>query len=292
MLGEVSRERAMSRVSEKEQVLREYLSKQKRIIVAYSGGVDSALLAATAHDERGECAHVVLLDSPLLSRRQLREARDRASALGIPLHVIPFPVLDDPGFRQNLKDRCYRCKKLAGRILREATDADIATVIDGVNTSDLQEFRPGLLACEEEGVAHPYVECGISKDDIREIARSRSLPFWNHPSSACLASRVPYGEELTSGRLMAIESGEDLLHSFGLSQIRLRSHGELARIEVIPEEFPIVLQFREKIAEGLRRAGFRYITLDIEGFRSGSMDEGNAGTEPLQKRRQNPFRTD
>ncbi|HON82155.1 MAG TPA: ATP-dependent sacrificial sulfur transferase LarE [Methanoregulaceae archaeon] len=288
--GEARMVNAMSSISEKERALRDYLSKQKRVIVLYSGGVDSALLAVIARDELGECARVILLDSPLLSRRQFREARERASALGIPLHIIPFPILDDPGFRQNLKDRCYRCKKRSSWILREALGADTAAVVDGVNTSDLQEFRPGLRACEEEGILHPYVECGISKNDIREIARSLGLSFWNHPSSACLASRVVYGEELTDSTLLAIETGEELLHSFGLSQVRLRSHGDLARIEVLPPEFPIVLRFRKEIAEGLRRAGYRYSTLDIEGFRSGSMDEGSVGKEYVKKSQQNPYR--
>jgi uncharacterized protein len=267
----------ISLTPEKENILRKSLSGKDRIIIAYSGGVDSALLAAIAQEEMGERARVVLLDSPLLPRRQLREARERASSLGIPLTVIPFPILDDPGFRLNRRDRCYRCKKLACRLLRDAArDSDTGTIADGVNTSDLGEFRPGLRACEEEGITHPFVECEISKEDIREIARSRGLPFWNCPSSACLASRIPYGEEITPGKVRIIETGEDLIHSFGISQVRLRSHGDLARIEVLPGEFTLLLRFREEIAAGLRAAGYRYITLDLEGFRSGSMDEGSA----------------
>ena len=258
---------------EKEKALRKALSGKDRFIIAYSGGVDSALLAAIAQEVLGERARVILLDSPLLPRRQLREARERAVALGIPLTIVPFPILDDPEFGQNSRDRCYRCKKLACRILRKAArDFGTDTVVDGVNTSDLGEFRPGLRACGEEGVVHPYVECDISKEDVREIARSRGLPFWNSPSSACLASRIPYGEEITPGKVRTIETGEDLIHSFGLTQVRLRSHGDLARIEVLPSEFPLVLRNREEIAAGLRSAGYRYITLDIEGFRSGSLD--------------------
>jgi uncharacterized protein len=268
----------ISLTSEKENILRKVLSGKDRIIIAYSGGVDSALLAAMAKEELGERARVILLDSPLLPRRQLRGAQERASALGIPLTIIPFPILDDPLFRQNRKDRCYRCKKNASRILRDAArDSDAGSIVDGVNTSDLGEFRPGLRACEEEGIGHPFVECDISKEDIREIARSRGLPFWNSPSSACLASRIPYGEEITPGKVRTIETGEDLIHSFGLSQVRLRSHGDLARIEVLPWEFSLLLRFREEIAAALRAAGYRYVTLDLEGFRSGSMDEGSAG---------------
>ncbi len=246
----------------------------ERVIVAYSGGLDSALLAGIAREELGEHARIILLDSPLLPRRQLREARERALALGIPLTIVPFRVLEDPGFRQNLMDRCYRCKKHACRILREtAEDFDAGAVIDGVNTSDLKEFRPGLRACDEEGITHPYVECDISKEDIREIARSLGLPFWNCPSSTCLASRIPYGDEISPGRLRTIETGEDLIHSFDVTQVRLRSHGDLARIEILPDEFPLLLKHREEIASGLHAAGYRYITLDIEGFRSGSMDD-------------------
>jgi len=267
----------ISLTPEKENVLRKTLSGKDRIIIAYSGGVDSALLAAIAQDELGERARVILLDSPLLPRRQLREAQERASALGISITIIPFPILDDPGFRQNRRDRCYRCKKLACRLLRDAArDSDTGTIVDGVNMSDLGEFRPGLRACEEEGIGHPFVECEISKEDIREIARSRGLPFWNCPSSACLASRIPYGEEITPGKVRTIETCEDLILSFGISQVRLRSHGDLARIEVLPGEFCLLLRFREEIAAGLRAAGYLYITLDLEGFRSGSMDEGSA----------------
>jgi uncharacterized protein len=267
----------ISLTSEKEHVLRKTISGKDRIIIAYSGGVDSALLAAIAQEELGERARVILLDSPLLPRRQLREARERASSLGIPLTIIPFPILDDPGFRQNRRNRCYHCKKLSCRILQDAArDSDAGTIVDGVNTSDLAEFRPGLRACEEEGISHPFIECDISKEDIREIARSRGFPFWYHPSSACLASRIPYGEEITPGKVRTIETGEDLIHSFGLSQVRLRSHGDLARIEVLPGEFSLLIRFREEIAAGLKAAGYRYITLDLEGFRSGSMDEGSA----------------
>lgn len=263
---------------EKEKALRETLAGKKCITIAYSGGVDSALLAAIAKEELGEHARVILLDSPLLPRGQLREAQERAAALGIPLIILPFPILDDPGFRQNRRDRCYRCKKHACRILRDsAKDAGAGTIADGVNTDDLGEFRPGLRACGEEGVIHPYVECDFSKKDIRELARSRGLPFWNSPSSACLASRIPYDEEITTARLRTIETGEDLIRSFGLSQVRLRSHGDLARIEVLPTEFFLLLRYSDEIAAGLKAAGYRYITLDIEGFRSGSMDEGAGG---------------
>lgn len=262
----------------KEQALRKTLSGNDCIIVAYSGGVDSALLAAIASEELGENAHIVLLDSPLLPRRQLHEARARASALGLPLIIIPFPILNDPGFRENSRERCYHCKKMACTILRDAAGVpDSCIVVDGVNTSDLQEFRPGLRACREEGVLHPYVDCGLSKEEIRELARSHGLGFWNCPSSACLASRIPYGEEITEERLRVIEKGEDLIGSFGLSQVRLRSHGDMARIEVLPGEFPLMLRYRDEIVAGLKAAGYRYITLDLEGFRSGSMDENVRG---------------
>ncbi len=277
VLGPAGRRRVVIFLAaEKENALRNALSRLGPVIIAYSGGVDSALLAAVAKEELGVHARLILLDSPLLPRRQLREARERASALGISLTIVPFPVLDDPVFRQNSRDRCYRCKKHACRILRDCAGAGV-TVADGVNTSDLGEFRPGLRACEEEGVIHPYIECGIAKEDIREIARSRGFQFWNCPSSACLATRIPYGEEITAGRLRIIEAGEDLIHSFGLSQVRLRSHGDLARIEVLPAEFPLLLTYREEIAAGLRAAGYRYVTMDVEGFRSGSMDENPAG---------------
>ncbi len=265
----------ISLAAEKVKNLRTFLEKNRRVIISYSGGVDSALLAAMAKEVLSENVRCVILDSPLLPRKALREALLRASELGVSCVVTPFPILDDPQFVLNRKDRCYHCKKCASRILKEsARNFGEATVIDGVNTSDLAEFRPGLRACDEEGISHPFADCDISKEEIRSIARDAGFSFWDLPSLPCLASRIPYGEEITRERIQIIEKAEEIVKKCGVSVVRVRSHREIARIEVLPGEFLRLLEHREAVSQELHALGFRYITLDLDGFRSGSLDNG------------------
>lgn len=272
----------ISLAAEKGENLGNILERLGRVIVSYSGGVDSAVLAAIANEVLGENARCVILDSPLIPRKTLSEALVRASELGISCTVVPFPVLDFPEFVMNPEDRCYHCKKCASRILKEsALDFGGAAIIDGVNTDDLAEFRPGLRACTEEGIRHPFVECGLSKEEIRRIACEAGFSFWDLPSSSCLASRIPYGEEITVERIWIIEKAEELVKDCGISVVRVRSHRDLARIEVLPEEFLRLLEHRDAISRGIHALGFRFITLDIDGFRSGSMDSGLKDNEKL-----------
>jgi uncharacterized protein len=262
-----------SLAAEKVKNLRNFLERKGRVIISYSGGVDSSLLAAMAKEVLSEHACCVILDSPLIPRKTLSEALLRASELGISCRVVPFPILDDPQFVLNRKDRCYHCKKYASRILKEsARNFGEAIVIDGVNTSDLAEYRPGIMACKEEGIMHPFVDCGLSKEDIRSIAHNAGFSFWDLPSTPCLASRIPYGEEITRERIQIIEKAEEIVKNCGISVVRVRSHGAMARIEVLPGEFLRLLEFRETISRELHALGFRYITLDFDGFRSGSLD--------------------
>lgn len=245
------------------------------ILVAYSGGIDSSLLAALAVRTFGkERVRCVLLDSPLVPRREVQEAREAAARLNLPLEVMAFPILRDEAFRANQPDRCYTCKKASSRLLKElARREGIDTVADGTNASDLEAYRPGLIASDEEGVCHPLAEAGAAKDDIRRIARECGYPFWNKPSAACLATRIPYGDEITEEMLARIEAAEQALQDRGFRQVRVRVHGDVARIEVPPDELEQLFRMRDVITAALREIGFAYVALDLAGYRSGSMDE-------------------
>jgi uncharacterized protein len=252
-------------------LLKGEIRKMAPLLIAYSGGVDSSFLAAVAKETIPGQVRFVLLDSPLLPRRMLRGAFKIADELGIDCEVVPFPILDDDQFRGNPPDRCGICKRASSRLLKRL--AGESRVADGANTSDLGEYRPGLTVSGEEGILHPFIEAGMSKRDIREGVHACGLSFWNKPSAACLATRIPYGEEVTQDTLRMIEGGEEVLSAIGFSQFRLRVHGNLARIEVMEEELDEVIAHREEIIEAFRSLGLLYVTLDLAGFRSGSMDE-------------------
>jgi len=258
----------------KERILREKIGSRGSMLVAFSGGVDSSLLAAFAREVLGERCRAVLLESPLVQGDAVREACSTAEEVGIPLDVIPVPVMEDACFLANPPDRCYHCKKVSARFLKgHAAELGLACVADGLNASDPGEHRPGIRAGDEEGIAHPFIEAGITKADIRAMARRRGYRFWDRPSAACLASRIPYGEGITWEKLRMIGEAERELRGRGFTQVRVRLHGPVARIEVIPGEMERLWQERSGILAALRSLGFRYVTADLAGYRSGSMDE-------------------
>ena len=258
----------------REQMLMEGIAGRGSMLVAYSGGVDSSLLAVIAREVLGDRSRAVLLESPLVPRAALREARETAAVLGLALDVIPFPVMEEEIFTANPPDRCYHCKRMAARMLKgRARELGLASVADGTSCSDLGERRPGIRAGSEEGIAHPFIEAGLTRKDILAIARRRGYGFRDRPPAACLASRVAYGEEITHEKLRRIEEGEAMLRDLGFTQVRVRVHGPVARIEVIPGELENLWREREMILGSLRRMGFRYVTVDLAGYRSGSMDE-------------------
>lgn len=259
---------------EKFKGLKKIIAGHGPMLVAYSGGVDSTLLAVIARDVLGETTRCVLLESPVVPRAAAAQAQELARDLGLGLDILDVPLMSNAEFRMNPADRCYFCKKISAVPLRQrAAELGLACIADGVNLSDTGEHRPGLRASAEEGIVHPFIEAGITKEEIRTIARDLGLPVWQKPSAACLASRIPYGDAITAGKLQRIEYAEAYLASLGIGQLRVRLHGDLARIEVHKEDRQKILEQQSAIVKKLKDLGFTYVTLDIEGYRSGSMDE-------------------
>lgn len=260
--------------AEKTQALKEIIALKGSMLISFSGGVDSSLLAVLAKDALAENTRCVLLDSPVVPRLVIADARKIAEEYGLLLEIIPVRIMDDERFVKNPSDRCYWCRKKSAKVLKWRKDAlHYACIADGINVSDTGEHRPGLAASTEEGIIHPFLEAGITKEEIRTIAKESGLQFWNKPTDACLASRIPYGDEITREKLGGVEKAEDYLHTCGFPQCRVRMHGNIARIEIVKEDMQKLLSNREDLVKTLRSIGFTYISLDLAGYRSGSMDE-------------------
>lgn len=255
--------------------LEELIRNKAPILIAYSGGVDSSLLAAVAQEILGsDNARCVLVDGPEVPRRGVAEAISNARTLGLNLEIIKGESLSKDLKQINPSDRCRHCKIGTYQILAEAAKRyGSNSIADGANISDLGEHRPGIEAFSSCGVIHPFIMAEITKQDIREIARLKGLPFWDKPSSACLYSRIPYGDEITDKKLQMIEESEELLTNLGFNQVRVRHHGNIARIEVQPEDMLKIIGLKADIEMKIRKIGFSYVTLDLRGYRSGSMDE-------------------
>jgi uncharacterized protein len=261
-------------IQEKRQILIKNIKKHDSMLVAFSGGVDSTLLAAISRETLGDKSFCVLLDSPVVPRAAIEQARRISSELGLKLDIIPVPQMKSEDFRKNPPNRCYYCKKISAAYLRQrAEELGLACIADGINMSDMAEHRPGVVGSTEEGIVHPFIESGITKQDIREIARECGLSVWQKPSAACLTSRIPYGEEITSEKLRKIEESEAFLAGLGFGQLRVRLHDNIARIEIQIEEMEKLLDIHSIVVKKLKSIGFSYVTLDLEGYRSGSMDE-------------------
>jgi uncharacterized protein len=244
--------------------------------VAFSGGVDSSLLAHLVHLQLGVRMLAVTLRSPSYPAEQIQKARDFAAHFNIPHLVITSDELDIPEFRENSPDRCYHCKKeIISKIQMIAEQRRLHVIFDGTNADDLSDYRPGTRALEEMGVRSPFAEVGMTKEEIRIISREEHLPTWDTPASACLASRIPYGVAIDQERLKQIEDAEEAIRELGFRQFRVRYHGELARIEISREELPRALNM-EMFAEmhkRLKATGFTFVTMDLGGYRTGSMNE-------------------
>jgi uncharacterized protein len=246
-----------------------------RVLLAFSGGVDSTLLLRIAKDTLGEQVTAVIVNSPTLPRRELQESRQVAQELEVQLLEINSQEMELTQFTDNTPERCYFCKDHRYQeLVSYAQENKYQQILDGSNADDLQDFRPGQKAAQEHNVRSPLQEAGFTKGDIRELARELGLPNWDKPSSACLASRIPYRTPVTVERLKQIESAEEYLRSLGFDQFRVRHHEPIARIEVDPENFEGILKHRSQITQAFRKIGYDYITLDIDGFQSGSMNKG------------------
>ncbi len=257
--------------------LTEWLAGCKGVLVAWSGGVDSTLLAVMAHRTLGQAALAVTADSPSFPRADLRDAKALAKRFGLRHQVIATDEMNNPEFTANPPDRCYHCKsELFCRLRQLADKAGLAEVVDGSNAEDTGDFRPGTRAAQEQGVKRPLQELGFTKEEIRAASRALGLPTADKPATACLTSRIPYGTPITQATLTVVEKGENELHRLGFVQCRLRLHGEVGRIEVPPEQLEQVLAKREAILKGLKKAGVRYIALDLQGYRTGSLNEALA----------------
>lgn len=246
-----------------------------RAIVAYSGGVDSTFLLAVARGALGERAHGILACSESLDQGELRAARELAHRLGVEIETVETREYDNPLYRRNDGDRCYHCKTELFSVLRRiAEERGVPWVLDGSNASDRGDYRPGMRARDEQGVRSPLMEAGLDKDAIREYSRRLGLPTWDKPAAPCLSSRIPYGSEVTDDKLRQVESAERLLRSEGFPEVRVRHHGEVARIEVPAARLAELVApgRRERVVEGLREAGFTFVSLDLDGFRSGSLN--------------------
>jgi len=242
-------------------------------LVAFSGGIDSSLLAKVASDTLGDKAVAVTTDSSTLPQRELKNAKLIAREIGIKHIIVKHDELNNEDFRKNSSDRCYHCKLESISVLKKISkEIGFNSILFGVNHDDLADHRPGHRALSEQAACTPLLDVGFTKDEVRELAKKLRLSNYDKPSMACLASRIPYGEEVTKEKLKMVEEAEGFIMDFGIEQVRVRHYNELARIEVPPEEFPSILKNKDHIVNGLKRLGFQYITLDLQGYRTGSMN--------------------
>jgi uncharacterized protein len=269
-------------LEEKNARLAAILTGLERVIVAYSGGVDSALLAAAAHETLGRNALSVTAVSPSLARRELAAATELARSHGWNHRTVDTHEIDRAEYARNSADRCYWCKSELFDVLDPLAEAMRATIATGTNLDDLSDYRPGLRAAGERSVRTPLADAGLTKSDVRALSAERGLPTADKPASPCLASRFAYGVRVTSEGLERIERAEEVVRALGFDELRVRDHGDLARIEVPPDAIGRIAAQRATIERELKSLGFTYVTVDLGGFRSGSLN-ASLGTPRIRR---------
>lgn len=272
-------------LSAKQARLEDSLRSLGRTLVAYSGGADSAYLAWAAHQALGQNMLAVIADSPSLARTQLQDALAFAQEQGIPVETIQTAEMERPEYLRNDRQRCFHCKDELFQVMEDfAGKCGFQSIAYGVNVDDQGDFRPGQAAARQHRVAAPLLDAGLTKADIRELARQAGLRIWDKPASACLSSRIEYGRPVTVEALSAVERGEEALHQLGFRQVRVRHHGEIARIEIARDEMQRALtpEMFSEFTRVFKALGFTFVTLDTEGFRSGSMNSAKTGQPLIQ----------
>jgi uncharacterized protein len=262
--------------------LRSIIHEMKSLLVAYSGGVDSAVVVAVAQEQLGEKSLACIGISPSYPKREQRDAIAMVERLGARYRLISTHEGEDPNYAANAGNRCYFCKgELYSRLRALADTEGWNAVADGVHADDVDDHVFGIRAAHEKGVRSPLLEADITKDDVRAIAQTLDLPAWDKPAMACLSSRVPAGTPITPELLEQIERAEDVLADLGFRQFRVRHHNDVARVEIPVEEISRAVEFRESILQGIQQAGYRFVALDLGGFRSGSLSQPQSSLIPL-----------